>query len=160
MTTAQEGGKIVSLTHRPHLPPGNSPGTHFCQRLSRHQCGQKDYVNEKFQLQGGLNMTGTVTGLFTHKQSRSYLNDLVHHLESNQRPSDLQHSTLTTVPPRSPSPSLSFTKCNLLIDKGIWISNQVKKRHRSFTLAIDKNFLNHQHLGSNVNAQNLLLTSS
>ena len=28
-TTAQEGGKIVSLTHRPHLPPGNSPGTHF-----------------------------------------------------------------------------------------------------------------------------------
>ena len=30
MTTAQEGGKIVSLTHRPHLSPGNSPGTHFC----------------------------------------------------------------------------------------------------------------------------------
>ena len=29
MTTAQGGGK-VSLTHRPHLPPGNSPGTHFC----------------------------------------------------------------------------------------------------------------------------------
>jgi len=30
MTTAQGGGKFVSLTHRPHLPPGNSPGTHFC----------------------------------------------------------------------------------------------------------------------------------
>ena len=30
MTTAQEGGKVVSLTHRPHLPPGKSPGTHFC----------------------------------------------------------------------------------------------------------------------------------
>ena len=30
MTTAQEVGKVVSLTHRPHLPPGNSPGTHFC----------------------------------------------------------------------------------------------------------------------------------
>ena len=30
MTTAQEGGKVVSLTHRPNLPPGNSPGTHFC----------------------------------------------------------------------------------------------------------------------------------
>ena len=29
MKTAQEGGKVVSLTHRPHLPPGNSPGTHF-----------------------------------------------------------------------------------------------------------------------------------
>ena len=30
MTTAQEGGKVVSLTHRPNLPPGNSPGTHLC----------------------------------------------------------------------------------------------------------------------------------
>ena len=30
MTTAQEGGKVVSLTHRPHVPPGNSTGTHFC----------------------------------------------------------------------------------------------------------------------------------
>jgi len=30
MTTAQDGGKIVSLTHRPPLPPGNTPGTRFC----------------------------------------------------------------------------------------------------------------------------------
>ena len=30
MTTAQEGGKVVSLTHRPHLPSGNLPSTHFC----------------------------------------------------------------------------------------------------------------------------------
>jgi hypothetical protein len=30
MTTAQNGGKVVSLTHRPPLPPGNTPGTHFC----------------------------------------------------------------------------------------------------------------------------------
>ena len=30
MTTAQEGGKVVSLTHWPHLPAGNSAGTHFC----------------------------------------------------------------------------------------------------------------------------------
>jgi hypothetical protein len=29
LTTAQNGGK-VSLTHRPHLPRGNTPGTHFC----------------------------------------------------------------------------------------------------------------------------------
>jgi len=29
MTTAQDGGKVVSLTHRPPLPPGNTPGTHF-----------------------------------------------------------------------------------------------------------------------------------
>jgi len=30
MTTAQDGGKVISLTHRPPLPPGNAPGTHFC----------------------------------------------------------------------------------------------------------------------------------
>jgi len=30
MTTAHDGGKVVSLTHRPLLPPGNPPGTHFC----------------------------------------------------------------------------------------------------------------------------------
>jgi len=30
ITTAQDGGKVVSLTHRPPLPPGNAPGTHFC----------------------------------------------------------------------------------------------------------------------------------
>ena len=30
VTTAQDDGKVVSLTHRPLLPPGNTPGTHFC----------------------------------------------------------------------------------------------------------------------------------
>ena len=30
MTTAQDCGKVVSLMHRPPLPPGNTPGTHFC----------------------------------------------------------------------------------------------------------------------------------
>jgi hypothetical protein len=30
MTTAQDGGNVVSLTHRPPLPPENTPGTHFC----------------------------------------------------------------------------------------------------------------------------------
>jgi hypothetical protein len=30
MITAQDGSKVVSLTHRPHLPPGNTPGTRFC----------------------------------------------------------------------------------------------------------------------------------
>jgi hypothetical protein len=30
LTTVHDGGKVVSHTHRPHLPPGNSPGTHFC----------------------------------------------------------------------------------------------------------------------------------
>ena len=28
--SAHEGGKVVSPTHRPPLPPGNIPGTHFC----------------------------------------------------------------------------------------------------------------------------------
>ena len=34
VTTAQDGGKVVSLTHLPPLPPGNAPGTHFCSRLA------------------------------------------------------------------------------------------------------------------------------
>jgi hypothetical protein len=28
--STHEGGKVVSPTHRPPLPPGNIPGTHFC----------------------------------------------------------------------------------------------------------------------------------
>ena len=31
MTSAQDGGKVVRLTHRPPLPPVNAPVTHFCQ---------------------------------------------------------------------------------------------------------------------------------
>jgi len=30
VTMAQNGDKILSLKHRPHLPPENTPGTHFC----------------------------------------------------------------------------------------------------------------------------------
>jgi len=30
MTTAQNGGKVVSLKHRPPLPLGNTPGIPFC----------------------------------------------------------------------------------------------------------------------------------
>jgi hypothetical protein len=30
MTMAQDGDKVVSLTHRPLYPPGNTPGAHFC----------------------------------------------------------------------------------------------------------------------------------
>jgi hypothetical protein len=30
MITAQDGGKVVSLTHRPPVPSGNTPGTYFC----------------------------------------------------------------------------------------------------------------------------------
>jgi hypothetical protein len=30
ITTGQDDGKVVSLTQRPPLPPGNTPGTRFC----------------------------------------------------------------------------------------------------------------------------------
>jgi hypothetical protein len=30
MTTALDGSKVVSVTHRPPLLPANTPGTHFC----------------------------------------------------------------------------------------------------------------------------------
>ena len=33
--SVNEGGKIVSLMHLPTLPPGNIPGTQFCERLQR-----------------------------------------------------------------------------------------------------------------------------
>jgi len=28
--SAHESGQVVSPTHQPPLPPGNTPGTHFC----------------------------------------------------------------------------------------------------------------------------------
>jgi hypothetical protein len=34
MTTAQDGGKIVSFTHRTPLPPGNRQGTHLSEAES------------------------------------------------------------------------------------------------------------------------------
>jgi hypothetical protein len=30
LTTVEDGGKVVSLKHRLHLPVGNTAGTHFC----------------------------------------------------------------------------------------------------------------------------------
>jgi hypothetical protein len=78
MTTVQDGGKVVSLRHRPPLLPVNAGGTHICQRLSRPQ-GQS-----------------AIEGIMSMKNS----NDT--HLESNPRTSDFYHSTFTTVPPRFP----------------------------------------------------------
>ena len=37
----------------------------------------KDMRRKEYKLQGGSNMTGTKCDLFTHNQSRSYLNHLV-----------------------------------------------------------------------------------
>ena len=45
MTTAQDGGKVVSLTHRPPLPPGNVRGG-----VDRRAMAPPEgfYVNKKF----------------------------------------------------------------------------------------------------------------
>jgi len=37
VTTAQDGGRLSVLRTGRFLPPGNTPGTHFCSRLSRPQ---------------------------------------------------------------------------------------------------------------------------
>ena len=63
--SAHKGGKVVSPTHRPALPPRKYSWYSFlleAESTPGPQCGQKDYVNEKFQW---------------------------HHRESNPRPSDL-----------------------------------------------------------------------
>jgi hypothetical protein len=62
ITTAQDCRKVVSLTHRPPLPPGNTPGTHFCWRLSRRQ---------------GHSATGRI------------VTEKFHHRKSNPRPAGL-----------------------------------------------------------------------
>jgi hypothetical protein len=37
-----DGGEVISLTRRPPFSSRKIPGTHFCYRLSRSQCGWKD----------------------------------------------------------------------------------------------------------------------
>ena len=37
VTPAQDDGMVVSHTHRPPLPPGNTTGIYLCERLSRTQ---------------------------------------------------------------------------------------------------------------------------
>jgi len=53
MTTAQDGGKVASLTHRPPLPPRKCSWYSFlleAESTPWPQCDRKDfYVNEKFQ---------------------------------------------------------------------------------------------------------------
>ena len=49
MTAAQDGGKVVSLTHRPPLPPEKAPGTHLLQAESTPGpwCDRKDFISKK-----------------------------------------------------------------------------------------------------------------
>jgi hypothetical protein len=48
--SAREGGEVVSLTHRPPLPPGSVPGTYFHWGLSLaqgHGAVRRKYITEK-----------------------------------------------------------------------------------------------------------------
>ena len=52
MTTAQDGGKVVSLTHRLPLPPGNAKCSWYSFLLEAEstpgpQCDRKDYIQWK-----------------------------------------------------------------------------------------------------------------
>jgi len=52
MTTAQYGGKVVSLTHRPPLPPRKYTSYSFlleAESTPGPKCDRKEYVNEKLQ---------------------------------------------------------------------------------------------------------------
>jgi len=51
MTTAQDGGKVVSLTHRQSLPPENVPGISVRDCVDPRPIVRTEgiYVNEKFQ---------------------------------------------------------------------------------------------------------------
>ena len=52
ITMAQDGCKVVSLTHRPPLPPRKYSWYSFlleAELIPGPQCDRKDYVNEKFQ---------------------------------------------------------------------------------------------------------------
>ena len=51
MTTAQDGGKVVSLMHRPHLPPKKCSWYSFlleAESTPRPLCDQKDFITMKF----------------------------------------------------------------------------------------------------------------
>ena len=64
MTSAHEGGEVGSLTHRPPLPQGGLPGTHFHEGLSRpqgHGAVGRKYVTEKSSDTNGNRSRGRPT---------------------------------------------------------------------------------------------------
>jgi len=63
MTTPQDSNKFVSLTHRPPLPPGNTPGTHFGYSLS-HPQGHSAIGRILYQLKIPMTPAGIETATF------------------------------------------------------------------------------------------------
>jgi hypothetical protein len=105
--SAHECRKFVSLTHRPPLPPGNTPGTHFCLRLSRPQ---------------GHSAIGRI---ISPKNSNDTIRNRTHDLPNcNAVPQP-------TVPPRTPIVSLWVGKMQSVMEEALQIL------HSSFTEHMD-----------------------
>jgi hypothetical protein len=61
---AQDGGKVVSLTHRLFLPPGYTPGTHFgAVVILRGKCGRGVNLITYFHPEPSLSSSGATTFL-------------------------------------------------------------------------------------------------
>ena len=60
--SAHEGTEVISLTHRPPLPPGNVPGTHFHYGLSQPQ--GHGAVGRNMSLENPVTPTGIDPGTF------------------------------------------------------------------------------------------------
>ena len=69
--SAHEGGKVVSPTHRPHLPPGNIPKTLLCQRLSQPQSHELLRVNTHTQVIN-FNVIFLSTSVMNFRHLKSY----------------------------------------------------------------------------------------
>jgi hypothetical protein len=65
------GGKIRTANRETPRGSRKKPN------LGRSSRGRRETANVKSHIQGGSNMTGTNCDLFTHNESRSYLNHLV-----------------------------------------------------------------------------------
>jgi len=85
MTTAQGGGKVVSLMHWPHLPPGNSPGTHFCLRLSRPQGHSLKWKNNPINTKDSLHdhMTYNQNSMFVSPVMENKVKYMINRLKGS-----------------------------------------------------------------------------
>ena len=65
--SAHESGKVVSLTHRPSLPPGNIPGTHCAAGRIMSMKNSNDTIGNRTR--DLLNCTACATAYFTLEQA-------------------------------------------------------------------------------------------